>query len=651
MQAGALAKVVEQPHSEYSGCGPTAPVAQALAALEVALDAVIVTDQGGRILHFSPAAEKLFDYRLGEALGQDMAALILGPAHRDRYVQAVRHGLETCPGPVLIWRLEVHACRSDGGEFPIELTLARLASQTPAAFVVYIRDQTQQQWVEASLRQSEDRYRDLIENANDIIYTHDLSGKLTSWNQAGERLLGYSAEDTRGMDIARIIVPEHLDRARQMIARKAAGGGRTVYEVDVLTKDGRKLTVEISSRLARPPGQPVEIHGMARDVTQRKQAEEALRETDRRKDEFLAILAHELRNPLAPIRNALHILKQPGAAGAVFEQAREMAERQVRHMARLLDDLLDVSQVALGKIELRKEVLDLTAVVRRSVEVVRPLFEQRGHQLTVALPPEPLRVEADPTRLEQIVTNLLNNAAKYTDPGGRIWLLVEQSNCEVRLWVRDTGIGIAAAMLPRVFDLFVQGERRMDRSQGGVGIGLTLVKRLVELHGGRVEASSTGPGQGSEFVVHLPAAPDIGAATGRGAGVDAAASAPAPPRRVLVVDDNVDAADSLVLLLRLDGHAVRVAYDGPTALLLARAFDPQVVLLDIGMPRMDGYEVARRLRQQPGGRSALVLALTGCGQEADRQRSVAAGFDGHLVKPVEPSVLQTLLAEPSVAAG
>jgi PAS domain S-box-containing protein len=375
-----------------------------------------------------------------------------------------------------------------------------------------------------------------------------------------------------------------------------------------------------------------------------------LKEADRLKDEFLAMLAHELRNPLAPVRNALHIMKQPGANGAMVQQVRDMAERQVQHMARLLDDLLDVSRISRGRIELRKEAVDVAALISRTVEAVRPLVEERRHELTVALPAGPLRVEADPTRLEQVLTNLLNNAAKYTESGGHIWLTAEQGGGEIVLRVRDTGIGIEPEMLPRVFDLFVQVARRLDRSQGGVGIGLTLVKKLVELHGGRIEASSPGLGRGSEFAVRLPALRDKPRAEKtRASGEDKAA--PLLRRRVLVVDDNQDAADSLAMLLRLAGQDVRAAYDGPSALTQANDFQPALVFLDIGMPGMDGYEVARRLRGESHLQGAVLVALTGWGQEEDRRRSTEAGFDHHLVKPVEPTALEELLADLKPAKG
>jgi PAS domain S-box-containing protein len=369
-----------------------------------------------------------------------------------------------------------------------------------------------------------------------------------------------------------------------------------------------------------------------------------LREADRLKDEFLAMLAHELRNPLAPIRNALYIMKQPTADTAMLQQVRDMAERQVQHMARLLDDLLDVSRISRGRIELRKESVDVAAVIQRTIEAVRPLLEERRHELTVSLPAEPLRVQADPTRLEQVLTNLLNNAAKYTDPGGHVWLTAEQGKDEIVLRVKDTGIGIAPEMLPRIFDLFVQAERQLDRAPGGVGIGLTLVKKLVQMHEGRIEAISAGLGQGSEFLVHLPVLPEQLSAPDTGAsGKDHAANLPA--HRVLVVDDNQDAANTLALLLQLAGQDVQTVYDGPSALSVAKAFRPSLVFLDIGMPGMDGYEVARQLRQDAQCREVVLVALTGWGQQEDRRRSSEAGFDHHLVKPVEPDAVQQVLAD------
>jgi signal transduction histidine kinase len=365
-------------------------------------------------------------------------------------------------------------------------------------------------------------------------------------------------------------------------------------------------------------------------------------DADRRKDEFLATLAHELRNPLTPIRNSLHLLRLAGGEGEVAEQAHEMMERQVALMVRLVDDLLEVARITTGKIEIRKQHVDLAAAVLSAVETSRPLIEAGGHELTIELPPEPLILEADPMRLAQVLANLLNNAAKYTDEGGHIWLAARREGPRVVLSVRDNGAGIPTEMLPRVFDLFTQVDRTYRRAQGGLGIGLTLARNLVELHGGTIEARSDGPGKGSEFIVRMPLA-------SRRFGVrhrerSKAQPAGAPPRHILVVDDNTDAADSLGMLLRVLGAEVYTAYDGPAALEALKAHRPSVMLLDVGLPGMDGFEVARRARQQPEGRELTVIALTGWGQDEDRRRSLEAGIDHHLVKPVDFSALEQLLS-------
>ncbi len=379
-----------------------------------------------------------------------------------------------------------------------------------------------------------------------------------------------------------------------------------------------------------------------------------VQEADRQKNEFLAMLAHELRNPLAPIRNAVHVLLAETVDADRQHWAKEVIARQVQQMVRMVDDLLDVSRITRGKIVLRKEPVDLAAVVADAVETSRPLIESRRHKLDVVVPAEPARVEGDRARLAQVVSNLLNNAAKYTDDGGRIWLAVEPAGGEVAVRVRDTGLGISAEMLPRVFEPFTQVDRSLDRTQGGLGIGLTLVRRLIELHGGRVEAKSDGPGRGSEFLVHLPAltaapvpaTPAAPAANGKHPG-----PGPVPGARVLIVDDNVDGAESLAIFLQLLGLETRTAYDGPAGLEAAEEFRPQVVLLDIGLPRMDGYEVARRIRHHPELRDVLLVALSGYGQADDKRRSREAGFDHHLVKPVPPDALSELLNSATATRG
>jgi PAS domain S-box-containing protein len=389
---------------------------------------------------------------------------------------------------------------------------------------------------------------------------------------------------------------------------------------------------------------------LAADLAQRAgaaieniQLYQALRETDRRKDEFLATLAHELRNPLAPIRNSLQILSMPRIDAETAQRSREMMERQVHHLVRLVDDLLDVSRVMRGKIDLRREPVELAAVVARVVETVQPLMDAQGHQLSVTLPHDSVALDADPVRLAQVVGNLLANAAKYTDPGGRISLSAERKGDSVELRIRDTGIGIAPNMLPHIFELFVQADHATTKAQGGLGIGLTLVKNLVEMHNGTVEARSEGLGRGSEFIVRLPIAAQP-LREGRPAAQASDHGTVPSGHRVLVVDDNRDAANSLAMLLKLQGHDVRVAFNGLAALELTQAYVPDVVFLDIGMPGMDGYEVARRLRQQPGLESVVLAALTGWGQREDRLRTAEAGFDHHLVKPPERKMIESILA-------
>jgi signal transduction histidine kinase/ActR/RegA family two-component response regulator len=376
-------------------------------------------------------------------------------------------------------------------------------------------------------------------------------------------------------------------------------------------------------------------------LEERARAERALREADRRKDEFLAILAHELRNPLAPLRNSLHVLRANADASGSVGATVGMMERQVNQMVRLVDDLLEISRITRGKIELRREPVELSFVVQSAIETCRPLVEAGRHRLDVDLPAEMIVVDADPVRLAQVLTNLLNNAAKYTDHGGIIGLSVRTAPGRVSIEVSDTGRGIPPEMLPRVFDLFTQVDGKSHRAQGGLGIGLTLARTLVEMHGGVIEAHSEGVGRGSRFVVELPrlehaSRPPVAAPPGESADF-------LRHRRVLVVDDNRDAADSMCLVLTLLGAEVRVAYSGMEALEATASWHPSVVLLDIGMAGMDGYEVARRIRRQPDLADVHLVALTGWGQEKDRKESIEAGIDRHVTKPIDVDALKTLL--------
>jgi len=427
---------------------------------------------------------------------------------------------------------------------------------------------------------------------------------------------------------------------------------------------GRKIMLLNGRQLVQESGEKPRILLAFEDVTARREMEETLRQrvgdltvADRSKNEFLALLAHELRNPLAPLRNAMQVLETPGADLATVERAQQIMRRQVQNMARLIDDLLDISRITQGKVQLRKERVPLASALAGAVEIVRHQIETRRQELSLALPRKPVELDADPTRLEQIFGNLLANASKFTPDGGHLSITAEPADGkdegarQVSVRFRDDGIGMAPETLLRVFDLFMQGDRSLEREGGGLGIGLTLVRRLVELHGGRVEAHSAGPGEGSEFVVRLPVLPAGDAkAEGRGGAEDNLLADPVRPpvaasaRRVLVVDDSVDAAESLAILLSLQGHDVRVAHDGPAALAAAAAFHPEVVLLDIGLPGLDGYQVASRLRRRRRTARALLVALTGYGGEEDQHLAREAGFDHHLTKPVDPKAIYELLA-------
>jgi PAS domain S-box-containing protein len=446
--------------------------------------------------------------------------------------------------------------------------------------------------------------------------------------------------------LERVIHPD--DRERTLACWLAAVADKGVYDLEyrIRRHDGQYRWFKTRGVPIRDgDGRIAKWFGTCTDIEDEKRAVEALRDADRRKDEFLATLAHELRNPLAPIQNSLQILKMPRVDAATVQRTRDMMERQVHHLVRLVDDLLDVSRVMRGKIELRRELVQLASVVARAVETAQPLIEAQGHQLKISLPPDSLLLDADPVRLAQVVGNLLTNAAKYTEANGRIWLSAERDGDVAVVRVRDDGIGIAPDMLPHVFELFVQADHATTKAQGGLGIGLTLVKNLVGLHGGTVEAHSDGLGKGCEFVVRLPlAAQPLDQERGREIG-EPVQQPPSPSGcRLLVVDDNRDAADSLAVLLRFQGHEVRVAHSGPAALDESEAFKPDLIFLDIGMPGMDGYEVARRLRGQPGSEKVVLAALTGWGQPEDRRRTAEAGFDHHLVKPPDPKALEGVLS-------
>ena len=482
---------------------------------------------------------------------------------------------------------------------------------------------------------------DMVVNSSEIgLWYCDLPFDELIWNGKVKEHFGLSPDSRVTIDT----FYEHLhpeDRERTRVAIEQAIQQHTPYDIEYRTvgTDGRQRWIRAIGRTTYQDDRPIRFDGITLDVTERLMQAEALREADRLKDEFLATLAHELRNPLAPLRNGLEIIKLAADDGTAVERAREMMERQLGQMVRLVDDLLDVSRISKGKLMLRRERTSLATLLRNAIETSRPLLDASRHELSMVLPDSPLYVDADVTRLSQVFANLLNNAAKYTPPGGRIVIHVTAGDEHAVVSIRDNGIGIPPEMLARVFEMFTQVRKAGETGETGLGLGLTIVEQLVRMHGGTVEARSGGAGKGSEFIVTLPRlAVTSSTEPGLPAGEPSLAT-----RRILVVDDNHDSAYTLAMMLELMGHETETAHDGRAALIAAERYKPDTILLDIGMPDLNGYEVAARLRQQAWGAKIVLVALTGWGQDRDKQRSRDAGFDFHLVKPIEPRALQAML--------
>jgi PAS domain S-box-containing protein len=489
----------------------------------------------------------------------------------------------------------------------------------------------------------------IVDSSDDAIVSKTLEGRILSWNRGATRIFGYEPHEVIGKPIT-IIVPLELHAEEQQILEKLRRGERIDHFDTVrVTKDGQRIAISLTvSPIRAADGTVIGASKVARDVSERKlveqrlqQSEEALRLADRRKDEFLALLAHELRNPLAPIRYAVAANKKPGRTPEQRKQAEEIIERQVTHMSRLLDDLFDVSRVTRGTLELKKTRTELTSIIGAAIETARPILDAKHHNLTLDLPTQPVQLEADSVRLAQVFSNLLINAAKYTDPGGQIQLRARQEPGTVVISIADNGIGISAELLSSVFTMFFRSHQALGRAEGGLGVGLSLVRGLVTLHGGSVQARSEGVGRGSEFTVRLPTVAPLPEC------LDVETETECPSAgvglKILVVDDNRDAADTCAMLLEASGHHVQTAYTGRQALELARTFRPHALLLDIGLPDIDGYKLAQQIRAAPWGHSAVLIAVTGWGQEQDRLRAVEAGFDQHLVKPICAEMVESLL--------
>jgi PAS domain S-box-containing protein len=554
---------------------------------------------------------------------------------------------------------EVMIERPDGSRVTVIVNIRPLKNERDEIIgaINCFYDITERTNAEAALRDSQSRFEALFDASPVGMYLVDAELRIRLVSRTARPVFGDIGELV-GRDFIEVIhilwPPESADEIVERFRHTLKTG--EPYVVSEFSEERYDLKAREYydwqiHRIALPNGEYgvvcyfTDISERTRLTNELRQNAAELSESDRRKNEFLALLAHELRNPLAPIRNALQImrLKNEGDGGGV-QAATDMMERHVGQLERLVDDLLDVSRISRGKIELRIGRVELASAVHHAVEAARSLYENMNHELTVALPAEPVYLNVDPTRLAQVLGNLLNNACKFTDPGGHISLKVERDGEQAVIRVRDSGIGIAADKLSRIFDMFVQIDTSLERSVGGLGIGLTLVKNLVEMHGGTVEVYSTGVGQGSEFVVRLPVTGTIKADQPMPEPIVNALTTTSC-HRILVVDDNRDSADTMATLLQLNDNETHTAYDGLEAVASAATFQPEVILLDIGLPKLNGYEVARKIREQPWGKNIVLVALTGWGHDEHRQKSKEAGFNGHLVKPVELPALMNLLAE------
>jgi len=606
--------------------------------------AIFRLDPGGHVASWNVGAERIKGWRADEIIGRHFSTFYPQEA-RDAGWPETELRVATAAGRFEDegWRV-----RKDGTRFWANVIITTLRGRDGelVGFSKITRDLTERRRAEAALRESEARYRRLFETAYDgVLLIDPTDGRILEANSAAGVLLGRSREKLAGerlADVGLFADPGTCDDALQRLRTE----GQVMHQdATIVRPDGghAELEVVLTSYLDARPA----VQCTIRDIRERRQLErtmlqaEAMADLNRRKDEFLAMLSHEMRNPLAPILNSVHLLRPHADETPAEQDARRIIARQVGRLTHLVDDLLEVSRITSGQFHLQHELIDVRALAERAREAVQTVVTERKHDLQLSLPPDPVWVRVDEGRMEQVFINLLANAAKYTDPGGRITLMVEAVAGEAVIRVHDTGVGIAPELLPRVFDLFTQSERSLDRSEGGLGVGLTVVQRVVEVHGGHVSADSPGPGLGSTFTVRLPLAqppPPERDESG------SAAPRRARPLRVLVVDDNADVADSAALLLRHSGHTVRTEYSGAEVLKAVLGFRPDVVLLDLGLPVLDGYQVAEILRQDPHTAAVRLVAVSGYGREADLLRSREAGFDAHLVKPVNPRHLEEVLA-------
>jgi PAS domain S-box-containing protein len=621
-----------------------APAARVEQRLQLLIDAVqdyaiFVLDPQGRIESWNAGAQELKGYSRDEVLGRHFSLfyppeVVEAGWPEEELRRARQFGRFEDEG----WRL-----RKDGSRFWANVTITALHEGGElTGFAKITRDLTERRAAEEKLRASEQRLSLLVDNVRDYaIFMLDADGIVRSWNAGAQAMNGYTAEEIVGRPF-RVLYPPEEARAGSAEAEleAARATGRVEREGWRMRKDGSLYWVNaVVTAIRDEQGRLLGFAKVTRDMSERRRLEE-LERSSQRMNEFLAMLAHELRNPLAPIRNAVTIMQLETLTSPVLRNCRDVIDRQLTHVTRLVDDLLDVGRLTTGKIKLRRELLRFSDVVVRSVETVRPLVQARRHELRVEQPEEPVYVNGDSTRLSQVLQNLLVNAARYTPEGGRIELKVRPEDAFFLVTVSDNGRGIEPGQLEHIFELFMQADSAAHTSESGLGIGLTLARSLTEMHGGTLEAASEGLGRGSTFTLRLPRAQ-----TGEASEQETPAERPAPGLKVLVVDDNRDSADSASDILRLLGHEVECAYEGRSALETARRLQPDVVMLDLAMPGLDGFETRRLLQSQPGLEKAYMVAMTGFGNEDDRRRTRAAGFDAHLVKPVELDALISLLNE------
>lgn len=601
----------------------------------------MTADAQGRVTFLNAVAEDLTGWSADTATGRELDTVF-------RVVDETTHQAVENPvgktlreGGVVGLPVNCVLLARDGSDCPIEVSAASIRDERDRVVgcVLVFRDVTSRR----SAERARTRLAAIVADSDDAIVSKTLDGTILSWNASAERLYGYSASEAVGQPISLIVPPELWDEEQRILEQLRQGQRIEHYETVRVAKDGTRIDVSLTiSPLRDDKGRTIGASKVARDITEQKRSYEKLRESDRRKDEFLAMLAHELRNPLAAICTGLEVMKIMENEPSRLAEVRTMMERQSQQLVTMVDDLLEISRLTRGKVELRKNRVNLAEVVESAIETARPAIDAAGHALSVGVPDEEVEVDGDPHRLAQVLSNLLNNAAKYTPDGGDIRVFLETSGDEAVVSVRDSGIGVPTSMQEKIFELFAQGAPPIDRTAPGLGVGLTLARTLVEMHGGTIEIRSEGEGKGSEFSVRLPLAK--GRADQESPSSAATAVEPAVARRrVLIVDDNEDAAQMLRLVVERLGGDVRTASDGVEAVEMTAAFHPEIIFMDLGMPRMNGYDAARRIRAQSGGGNIVLVALTGWGQEEDRRRVMQTGFDHHLVKPARPEQLHALL--------